>query len=65
MKYNLLILSIILIVYPIYAIIKCICVFDSLSNYGFGVLTGGLILFTIGCILMYFSIKSFKKKKTK
>lgn len=63
MKYVLLIISIILIVYPVYAIVKCLMVIDSLSNYGIGVLTGGLVIFISGLILMYFTIRSIKRNK--
>ncbi|MEA4850742.1 MAG: hypothetical protein VB126_04720 [Paludibacter sp.] len=62
MKYVLLIISIILIVYPVYAIVKCLMVIDSLSNYGIGVLVGGIIIFLSGSILMYFTIRSMKRK---
>ena len=63
MKYVLLIISIILIVYPVYAIVKCLMVIDSLSNYGIGVLTGGLVIFISGLIMMYFTIRSIKRNK--
>jgi hypothetical protein len=63
MKYALLIISIILIIYPIYSIIKCLQVFSTLTNYGMGVLVGGIIFLLSGSILMYFTIKSIKRKK--
>ena len=63
MKYILLIISIILIIYPIHSIIKCLQAWDTLTNYGMGVLVGGLILLLSGSLLMYFTIKSLKTKK--
>ena len=63
MKYILLVVSVILIFYPLYAIISCIRSFNSLTNYGYGVLTGGIILLITGCLSMYFTIKLFKQKR--
>jgi hypothetical protein len=63
MKYILLIASIIFIIYPIFGIIKCISAFGSLSNYGVGVLAGGLVLLSAGGLLMSYTLKLFKQKK--
>jgi len=63
MKYVLLSVAVLLIVYPIYAILKCLTVFGSLTNYGMGVFIGGLILLFSGSILLYYIIKSNKRKK--
>ena len=63
MKYVLLIISFLLIVYPLYGIIKCLEAFDSLSNYGLGVLLGGFAILSTGILIMYFTLKSIKQKK--
>jgi hypothetical protein len=63
MKYILLIISLLLIIYPIFGIIKCIFAFGSLSNYGMGVLAGGLVLLSVGGLLMFYALKLFKQKK--
>ena len=54
-----------MVLYSIYGIIKCLQTIDTLTNYGMGVLVGALILLLSGSILMYFTIKSLKRKKTK
>jgi len=64
MKYFLLIVSVILIIYPIIAILKCFESITSLSNYGMGVLIAGLLIFFSGILLMYFTVKSIKNKKS-
>jgi len=63
MKYVLLAVAILLIVYPLYAIVQCLAVLGSLSNYGIGVFVGGLILLFSGSIILYLTLKSFKQKK--
>ncbi len=62
-KISLLLLSVVLIIYPIYAIFRCIAVFGSLSNYGKGVLFGGVALFIIGLLLLLYAIRLFKQSK--
>ncbi|MBV5282833.1 MAG: hypothetical protein JZU53_10435 [Paludibacter sp.] len=64
MKYFLLTISLILIVYPLYGIIKCLQAFGDLSNYGIGVLAGGLLILSTGILLMRFTLKSINRKRT-
>ena len=59
-KFLILILSLILIIYPLYAIYRCIAVLGSLTNYGKGVLTGGIFIFATGIALLIYAIKLFK-----
>lgn len=63
MKYVLLVLSVILILYPVYALIKCFQSLGSITNYGLGVLTGGGIFLILGIVLFYFSLRIFNRKK--
>ena len=63
MKYILLIISILLIAYPILGILKCLESISSLSSYGVGVLVAGLLVFVTGLLLLYFTVKSLKKNK--
>ncbi len=63
MRYVLIVAAIFLILYPIYSIIKCLQVFQTLTNYGKGVLTGSLLLMAIGFILLIISIRLFKKSR--
>lgn len=63
MKNVLLIVSAILIIYPLYGIFKCLLALDTLTNYGMGVLVGGLIMVSAGAAIMYFTLKSMKQKK--
>lgn len=62
MKYILFILSIFLIIYPIYGLIRCLQLVGNLSNYGMGVLVGGCILIFSGIVTLIFTIKLFKQK---
>lgn len=62
MKYLLLILSILLITYPVYGLVSCLQAVGHLSNYGMGVLSGCLLLMTLGISLLFFTIKLFKRK---
>ena len=64
MKYLLLTISLVLIVYPLYSIIKCLQALGDLSNYGVGVLAGGLLMLSIGVLLMSFTLKSINRKRT-
>jgi len=63
MRYVLLIISMILILYPIYAIIKCLENIDALTNYGAGALVGGFILLFAGIFILIFTLRSIKRKK--
>lgn len=63
MKYLLLSISIVLIIYPINSIIKCIQVLDTITNYGMGMLVGGMTMLLSGLLLFYFTVKSLKQKK--
>ena len=62
MKYVLLVLSIFIILYPIYGLIRCFQTVGSLTSYGMGVLTGGGILLVLGITLLYFTLRLFKRK---
>jgi len=64
MRYFLLILSIVLILYPLYALFKCFQSLATLTEYGYGVLVGGLLLLGTGIGLLVWSIKLIKKKKS-
>jgi len=64
MRYILLLISFLLIIYPIIAIVKCLESIDTLSNYGAGVLVGGLLLFLAGILILILTLKSFKQKKS-
>ena len=61
MKYILLIISALLIIYPIYGLIKCLQSVSHLSSYGMGVIAGGSLILTIGITIMYFTIKLYRK----
>jgi len=63
MRYLLLIIAVALILYPIYAIIECLKSIGNLSNYGVGVLAGGVVLLLAGIVILTFTLKSFKQKK--
>ena len=63
MKYIILPIALFLIIYPIQAIIVCIKVLDTLSNYGIGVLTGGIFFQLMGVALLFYSIRLFKRNK--
>jgi pilus assembly protein TadC len=62
MKYLLLIISILLISYPIYGLISCLQAIGHLSSYGMGVLSGCLLFLALGILLLFFTIKLFKRK---
>ncbi len=58
------ILSIILIIpiiYSIYLITVCLSALKTITNYGWGMLTGGVILFIICSTLLFLVLR--KKKK--
>jgi hypothetical protein len=63
MKYIFLLISIIIILYSSYIAIKCIELFNNLTDYGKGYLAGSVILLTIGVSLFIFSLKKIKQKK--
>jgi len=63
MRYVLIIISIILIIYPIIAIIKCLESIDTLSSYGAGVLVGGLLLLFAGILILVYTLRSIKLNK--
>ena len=64
MKYVLFIISLILTVYPMYSVIKCLQVINDLSNYGAGVLVGSLLMLSVGILLMYVTLTLITKKKS-
>jgi|GEM_PF-1321264 hypothetical protein len=61
MKYVLLSISIVLIIYPIYGLMKSIQTFGSLSNYGLLVLIGESLILVAGLVTLCFAIKLFIK----
>jgi len=63
MKYFLLSIAVILILYSSYLLIKCIQIPTDLSEYGKGFVTGNIILFILGVALLLFSFNKFKSKK--
>jgi len=63
MKYFLISVSIIIIIYSSYLAIKCIELFNSLTEYGKGYLAGSIILLTIGVSLFIYSLKKIKQNK--
>jgi len=62
MKYLLLSISVIMILYSGLLLVKCFQVSPSFTEYGKGFVTGSSILFILGIVLMIFSIKKIKKK---
>jgi hypothetical protein len=64
MRYVLIIISIVLIIYPIFAIIKYFESIETLSGYGAGVLVGGLLLLLVGILILISTLKSIKRKKS-
>lgn len=64
MRYLLLLLSLVLIGYPLYALFACLQQLGSLTSYGLGVLVGGLLMLGVGVGLLVWSIKRIKKKKS-
>jgi len=63
MKYILLTVSILIILYSGYGLIKCLQSFDTLTEYGKGYLTGSIILLSVGGIILLWSIRKFKEEK--
>jgi len=63
MKYFLFSISIIIILYSGYLVIKCLELFNNLTEYGKGYFAGSLILLTIGVFLFVYSLKKIKQKK--
>jgi membrane protein DedA with SNARE-associated domain len=63
MKYLLLSLSTIIILYGGYILIKCIQSFESLTQFGKGYLVGSIVLLAIGISMFIFSIRKIKKNK--
>jgi len=61
MKYFLLLVSIIIIIYSSYLAIKCIELFNSLTEYGKGYLAGSMILLAIGISALIYSLKKIKQ----
>ncbi len=65
MKYILITISVLLIIYALYGIINCFLAFGSLTNYGTGVLAGGFLILLIGVLIMRYSFKLINKKNIK
>jgi len=65
MRYFLLLLSTVIILYAGYILIKCIELINSLTEYGKGYLTGSVFLLAIGISIFIYSLKRFKKKTNK
>ena len=63
MKYILFSVSIIIILYSGYILIKCFQSFGNLTEYGKGYLTGSIILLVTGLLIFSYSIKKIKSKK--
>jgi hypothetical protein len=61
MKYFLLIVSIIILIYAGYGFIKCIEAVGSLTEYGKGFLTGSIILLVLGFSMLAYSIKMIRR----
>jgi hypothetical protein len=63
MRYFILAVSIIIILYSSYLAIKCIELLNSLTEYGKGYLLGNIILLSIGLSLFFYALKKIKQKK--
>jgi len=62
MKYFLLSVSIIIILYAGYILINCIELFNDLTEYGKGYLAGSIFLLTLGISILIYSLKRIKQK---
>jgi len=61
-KYILLSISIIILLYAGYGFAKCIQAIGDLTEFGKGYLTGSIILLIVGSLLLLFSIKKIRTK---
>jgi hypothetical protein len=62
MRYFILVCAVALILYPLYALFKCVQNIGTLTEYGYGVLVGGLLLLGAGIGLLVWSVKLIKKR---
>ena len=63
MKYILLTISVIIVLYSGYITIRCLESINTLTQYGKGYLVGNVILLLMGIFILIFSIKKLKHKK--